>query len=114
MLFRSLGRVLTEPIDPPVMMLFVYNCNPVATMPDQNRVTKGLRRDDLFTVVFEQVANDTAALADVILPATTFLETYDLVSGYGTHSMQLSRPVIDSVGQARPNVEVFSELIERL
>ena len=55
-------------------MLFVYNCNPLATVPDQNRVLNGLEREDLFTVVFEQVMTDTALYADVVLPATTFLE----------------------------------------
>ena len=59
-------------------MLFVYNCNPLATMPNQNRVLAGLRRDDLFTVVFEQVFTDTARYADVVLPATTFIENYDI------------------------------------
>ncbi len=74
---NQLGRVLTESPDPPVNLLFVYNCNPAATMPDQTRVLKGLAREDLFTVVFEQVMTDTALLADVVLPATTFLEGYD-------------------------------------
>jgi anaerobic selenocysteine-containing dehydrogenase len=111
---NHLGRALTEYDSPPVQMLFVYNCNPAATMPDQNRVLRGLSREDLFTVVFEQVMNDTAAYADVLLPATTFLETYDLARGYGPISLQLARPVVDAVGEARANVEVFSELAERL
>ena len=62
-------------------MLFVYNCNPAVTMPDQNRVLEGLKRDDLFTVVFDQVLTDTARWADIVLPATTFLEHYDMVRG---------------------------------
>jgi anaerobic selenocysteine-containing dehydrogenase len=111
---NRLGRALTEYDAPPVQMLFVYNCNPLATMPDQNRVRKGLEREDLFTVVFEQVMNDTARYADVVLPATTFLETYDIVRSYGPISMQLARPVIDVVGESRPNVEVFSELCRRV
>lgn len=111
---NQLGRALTEYDAPPVQMLFVYNCNPAATMPDQNRVLRGLGREDLFTVVFEQVMNDTARYADVVLPATTFLETYDIVKSYGPISMQLARPVIDVVGESRPNVEVFAELCRRL
>ena len=95
-------------------MLFVYNCNPVATMPNQNRVIEGLSREDLFTVVFEQVMTDTAKFADVILPATTFLESYDVAQSYGSTNLQLARPVIEPVGAARPNVEVFAELAERL
>jgi anaerobic selenocysteine-containing dehydrogenase len=111
---NHLGRALLEYSDPPVQMLFVYNCNPLATMPDQNRVLKGLQRDDLFTVVFEQVFTDTARYADVLLPATTFLENYDVAKSYGTLSLQLVRPVIEPVGEARSNVEVFSELAARL
>jgi anaerobic selenocysteine-containing dehydrogenase len=111
---NHLGRALLEYRDPPVQMLFVYNCNPLATMPDQNRVLEGLKRDDLFTVVFEQVFTDTARYADVVLPATTFLENYDIAKGYGPISLQLVRPVIEPVGDARPNVEVFSDLAARL
>ena len=109
-----LGRVLTEAPDPPVNLLFVYNCNPAATMPDQTRVLKGLAREDLFTVVFEQVMTDTALLADVVLPATTFLEGYDFSRGYGPISLQLARPVIDPVAEARSNADVFAELGSRL
>jgi anaerobic selenocysteine-containing dehydrogenase len=111
---NRLGRVLTEEETPPIKLLFVYNCNPVATMPDQNRVIKGLQRADLFTVVFDQVATDTTPFADIVLPATTFLESYDLVKGYGALSLQLAQPVIDAVGDSRSNVEVFSDLARRL
>lgn len=109
-----LGRALLDYDDPVIKLLFVYNCNLVSTMPDQNRVIRGLRRDDLFTVVFEQVHTDTLPYADIVLPATTFLETYDLVRSYGPISLQLARPAIDTVGDARPNVEVFGELARRL
>jgi len=111
---NHLGRALLDYNDPPVQMLFVYNCNPLATMPDQNRVLKGLQREDLFTVVYEQVFTDTARYADVILPATTFLENYDIAKGYGPISLQLVRPVVEPSGEARPNAEVFSELASRL
>jgi len=111
---NHLGRALTEYTDPPVQMLFVYNCNPLATAPDQNRVLKGLQREDLFTIAFEQVYNDTARYADVVLPATTFLEQYDIAKSYGPIALQLVRPVIEPRGEARPNAQVFSELAERL
>ena len=111
---NRLGHALVELDDPPIKGLFVYNCNPVATMPDQRRVLQGLARDDLFTVVFEQVMTDTAVFADVILPATTFLEAYDFARGYGPLSLQLVRPVIDTVGESRSNPEVFGELARRL
>ena len=111
---NHLGRALTDYTDPPVQMLFVYNCNPLTTAPDQNRVLKGLQRDDLFTVVFEQVYSDTARYADVVLPATTFVEHYDIAKAYGPITLQLVRPVIEPRGEARTNAQVFSELGERL
>ena len=111
---NHLGRALLDYSDPPVQMLFVYNCNPLATAPDQNRVLQGLQREDLFTVVFEQVHTDTARFADVVLPATTFLEQYDIAKSYGPITLQLVRPVIEPRGEARPNAEVFSALADRL
>jgi len=111
---NRLGRALLEFDDPPIKALFVYNCNPVATLPDQQRVLQGMARDDLFTVVFDQVMSDTAVFADVILPATTFLEAYDFARGYGPLSLQLVRPVIDAVGESRSNPDVFGELSRRL
>ena len=91
---NHLGRALTEYDDPPVNVLFVYNCNPAATVPDQRRVLRGLERDDLFTVVFEQVMTDTALYADVVLPATTFLEG-------ATISRKAYGPISDGPGAAR-------------
>ena len=111
---NQLGEVLTTPQDPPVSLLFVYNCNPAVTVPDQARVLKGLERDDLFTVVFEQVLTDTVPYADVVLPATTFLEHYDFAKGYGPITLQITQPVIDPQGEARSNADVFSDLGRRL
>jgi anaerobic selenocysteine-containing dehydrogenase len=111
---NHLGRALTTYANPPVQMLFVYNCNPLATMPDQNRVLEGLKREDLFTVVFEQVFTDTTRYADVVLPATTFLEQYDIAKSYGPIALQLVRPVIEPQGEARTNAQVFSAIAERL
>jgi anaerobic selenocysteine-containing dehydrogenase len=111
---NHLGRVLLEYDDPPVDVLFVYNCNPAATVPDQRRVLHGFEREDLFTVVFDQVMTDTAFYADVVLPATTFLEGYDFAKGYGPISLDLGRPVIDAAGEARSNADVFGDLAARL
>jgi anaerobic selenocysteine-containing dehydrogenase len=111
---NHLGRMLTGPADPPVKVLFVYNCNPLATVPHQNLVRAGLERDDLTTVVFDQVMTDTARYADIVLPATTFLEQYDFARAYGPISLQMVRPAVDAVGEARPNIDVFAELEERL
>ena len=106
---NQLGRALTE-ADPPVKVLFVYNSNAAATSPDQRRILRGLEREDLFTVVFEQVMTDTAHYADVLLPATTFLEGYDIARAYGPIGLRLARPVIEAAGEARSNADVFGEL----
>ncbi len=111
---NKVGRILTEPEGSPINVLFVYNCNPVAILPDQRRVIRGLEREDLFTVVFDQVLTDTAMYADVVLPATTFLEHYDFARGYGPITLQLGKPVIDSVGESRSNTDVFMDLARRL
>lgn len=111
---NKVGRILTEPEGLPVNVLFVYNCNPVAILPDQRRVIRGLEREDLFTVVFDQVLTDTAAYADVVLPATTFLEHYDFAKAYGPITLQLGKPVIDAVGESRSNTDVFMDLARRL
>jgi anaerobic selenocysteine-containing dehydrogenase len=111
---NKVGRILTEPEGAPINVLFVYNCNPVAILPDQRRVIRGLEREDLFTVVFDQVLTDTAMYADIVLPATTFLEHYDFAKGYGPVTLQLGKPVIDSVGESRSNSDVFMDLVRRL
>jgi anaerobic selenocysteine-containing dehydrogenase len=111
---NHLGRTLTQSNGTPIKLLFVYNCNPAVTMPDQTRVLKGLEREDLFTVVFDQVFTDTALYADVVLPATTFMEHYEFVKSYGPITLQLARPVIEHVGESRPNVDVFADLIRRM
>jgi anaerobic selenocysteine-containing dehydrogenase len=110
---NRLGEVLLE-AEPPVRVLFVYNCNPLATMPEQERVRRGLEREDLFTVVFDPVRTDTARYADLLLPATTFLEHHELVKGYGALILYQAPPVIEPVGEARPNYQVFAELCDRL
>ena len=111
---HRLGRALLESKDPPIAALFVYNANPLSTFPDQERVRRGFLREDLFTVVFDQVMTDTARYADVVLPATTFLEHSELRNGYGALALQYAEPTIRPVGEARPNYVVFAELVRRL
>jgi len=106
----ELGRILTEVAAPPVKALVVYNSNPAAIAPDQNVVRRGLLRDDLFTVVLEQFRTDTADFADIILPATTFLEHTDLYYAYGHYHLQMARPALTAPGEALPNTEVFRRL----
>ncbi len=108
-----LGRILTEQNDPPVKGLFIYHSNPAATAPQQGKVIEGLRREDLFTVVHEQVATDTVDYADIVLPATTFLEHTDLYKSYGHCYLQYAAPAISPVGEAKSNREVFRLLAER-
>jgi anaerobic selenocysteine-containing dehydrogenase len=110
----ELGRVLEEVQDPPVRALYVYNSNPVATAPDQARVVRALSRDSVFTAVHEQVWTDTCDLADVVLPATTFLEHTDLLRSYGGYVYQWSDPVIAPAGEARPNHAVFAAIAKAL
>jgi anaerobic selenocysteine-containing dehydrogenase len=105
-----LGRALGGDLDPPIKALFVYNANPAVTVPDQRAVLRGLARDDLFTVVFDQVLTDTATYADLVLPAATFLEGRDLRGGYGSYVVGGVRPVVAPRGEARTNMAVFSAL----
>lgn len=99
---------------PPVRALYVYNSNPAAIAPDQERVLRGLRRDDLFTVVHEQFQTDTADYADLVLPATTQLEHFDLHTSYGHHWVQVNQPAIVPQAEARCNTDVFRALAARL
>jgi anaerobic selenocysteine-containing dehydrogenase len=108
-----LGQALHATEDP-VKALFVYNSNPAAIAPDQAAVLRGLRRQDLFTVVHDQFLTDTADYADIVLPATTFLEHKDLQGAYGHYYVQLSQQAIEPLGEARSNVWLFSQLAQRM
>jgi anaerobic selenocysteine-containing dehydrogenase len=110
----ELGRILTEGNQPPVKALIVYNSNPAAIAPDQNVVRRGLKRDDLFTVVLEQFQTDTADFADIVLPVTTFLEHTDLYYAYGHYYLQLARPALHAPGETLPNTEIFRRLAARM
>jgi anaerobic selenocysteine-containing dehydrogenase len=96
-----------------VELLFVYNANPMMTIPAQEKVRAGLEREDLFTVVFDPVFTDTARYADVVLPAATFLERREISRGYGSFVLQDGRAVVAPAGQARSNQDVFGELCRR-
>src|SRR5262249_25080003 len=99
---------------PPVRALYVYNCNPAAVCPDQSRVLAGLRREDLFTVVHEQFPTDTVDYADIVLPATTQLEHFDIHGSYGHLYVQTNEPAIAPIGEAKSNNDVFRLLARRL
>jgi anaerobic selenocysteine-containing dehydrogenase len=105
-----LAEALLDENNPPVKALLVYNSNPGAVAPDMNRVHAGLRRDDLFTVVLEQFQTDTADFADIVLPATTQLEHFDVQNSYGHLYVQANPPSIPPLAEAKPNTEIFRML----
>jgi anaerobic selenocysteine-containing dehydrogenase len=111
----QLGRALTDPgLAPPVKALYVYSSNPAAVCPNQALVLRGLAREDLFTVVHEQVLTDTAYHADLVLPATTSMEHADLYRSFGHFYFQYTEPVLAPLGEARSNWDVFAALAARL
>lgn len=109
----ALGDALTA-ADPPVRAIYVYNNNPVAVCPDSHKVIAGFKREDLFTVVHEIFLTDTADYADIVLPATTQLEHYDVHKSYGHLYVLANTPAIAPVGEAKPNSEVFRLLAARM
>lgn len=112
---NTFGAALNDAtLDPPVRVLFVQGSNLAATNPNQTAVLRGLAREDLFTVVHEQVLTDTARYADVVLPATTHFETHDLAASYGSYALQETRPVIEPVGESWSNNELAAELARRM
>jgi anaerobic selenocysteine-containing dehydrogenase len=99
---------------PPVRALVVYNSNPAAVAPDLGTVRRGLAREDLFTVVLEHFQTDTADWADIVLPATTQLEHWDVHLAYGHLYATLNRPAIAPIGESKPNTEIFRLLARRM
>jgi anaerobic selenocysteine-containing dehydrogenase len=109
----ALGDALTAAA-PPVRAIYVYNNNPVAVCPDSQKVIAGFRREDLFTVVHEIFLTDTTDYADIVLPATTQLEHYDIHKSYGHLYMLANSPAIAPLGETKPNSEVFRLLAARM
>jgi len=99
---------------PPVTAMIIQNCNPAAVAPESGRVRAGLERDDLFLCVHEQFMTDTATYADIVLPATTFLEHDDIYKGGGHAYLQVARPIIKPYAKSRSNHAVITALAERL
>jgi anaerobic selenocysteine-containing dehydrogenase len=114
-----LGPILTGDAEalnggPPVTALLIQNTNPAVVCPELSKVHAGLAREDLFTCVHEQFMTDTAAFADVVLPATTFLEHDDFYTASGHTVFQVARKRIEPPGEARENHFVICELAKRL
>jgi anaerobic selenocysteine-containing dehydrogenase len=110
----ELGRLLNEVNDPPVRAIYIYNTNPAAIAPDQASVLRGFRREDLFTVVHEQFMTDTTDYADIVLPATTQLEHFDIHKAYGHFYLSVNEPSVAPLHEAKCNSDVFRLLAARL
>src|SRR4051794_335263 len=105
------GRHLVgDNIAPPLRALFIYNHNPIVVHPDQNRMRRGLARDDIFLVGIEVAMTESMAHCDIILPAATHFEYPDLYAAYGQHWLQRAEPVIPPLGESLPNTEIFRRL----
>src|SRR5499433_3663696 len=109
-----LGEGLLEVADPPVKALFVYASNPIASVPHQTKIRRGLARPDLFTVVVEHVRTDTVAYADIVLPTTMQLEHADLQISYGHLYVSWNEPAVAPPGECLPTTEIFRRLARRL
>ena len=93
--------------------LFIYNHNPLAVHPNQNKMRQALSDESLFIVGCDVEMNDSMAYADVLLPACTHFEHDDLFAAYGQQHLQRAEPVISPVGEALPNTEIFRRLADR-
>ncbi len=107
---RLAEHLLDPSLSPPIKVLYNYNCNPVASLPDQPSLRRALQRPDLFMVVHDSFLTDSADYADIVLPATTALEHEDAVLAYGGDFGSFSRRAIEPLGESKPNAEVFQLL----
>jgi anaerobic selenocysteine-containing dehydrogenase len=110
----DLGRHLADDdIDPPLRAVFIYNHNPIVVHPDQNRMRRGLAREDVFAVGVDVAMTESMAYCDIVLPAATHFEYADLYASYGHHWLQRAEAVIPPVGESQPNTEIFRRLAAR-
>ncbi len=107
----DIGRhLLQDDLDPPIRAAFIYNHNPVATHPDQNRMRRALSRDAIFKVGIDVVMTDSMRYCDIVLPASSHFEFDDIYTAYGHSYLQRAEPVIPPVGESLPNTEIFRRL----
>lgn len=110
----DVGRMLNdEALETPIAAVFIYNHNPIAVHPDQNRMRRGLSREDLFVVGCDIAMTDSMMYCDVILPAASHFEYADIYGSYGHSYLQRAEPVIPCVGESLPNTEIFRRLAAR-
>lgn len=112
----QIGRHLLGeiPMDPPIMSLMVWNSNPVTQAPECDKIVKGLQREDLFTVVADHFLSDTAAYADIVLPAAMGAEMEDIILSWGHNYLTYNAKCIDPPGEALSNHEIFRRLATRM
>ena len=115
----QIGRILTGDAEalqhgPPVAAMLIQNTNPMVVAPEQALVRQGFARDDLFTVVHEQMMTETATMADIVLPATMFTEHDDIYKGGGHTHLMLGPKLVDAPGEARENHVVVCEIAKRV
>ena len=111
---KDLGRYLADDgIDPPIRAAIIYNHNPIVVHPDQNRLRKGLAREDVFLAGIDISMTESMAYCDIVLPAATHFEYADLYAAYGHHWLQRAEAVIPPQGEALPNTEIFRRLAAR-
>jgi anaerobic selenocysteine-containing dehydrogenase len=109
----DVGRhLLQDDLDPPIRAAFIYNHNPVATHPDQNRMRRALSRPEIFKVGIDVVMTDSMRYCDLVLPAASHFEFDDIYAAYGQTYLQRAEPVIPPVGEALPNTEIFRRLAQ--
>jgi anaerobic selenocysteine-containing dehydrogenase len=110
----DVGRHLErDDLDPPLRAVFIYNHNPVVVHPDQNRLKRGLSRDEIFLVGIEIAMTESMQFCDIVLPAASHFECADLYASYGHHWLQRAEPIISPIGEALPNTEIFRRLAAR-
>jgi anaerobic selenocysteine-containing dehydrogenase len=110
----DVGRLLLdEQLDPPLKALFIYNHNPVAVHPDQNRMRRALAQESVFIAGADVVMTDSMRYCDVVLPACSHFEFDDIYAAYGQSWLQRAEPVIPPVGESLPNTEIFRRLAAR-
>jgi anaerobic selenocysteine-containing dehydrogenase len=110
----DIGRhLIADDIDPPLRALIIYNHNPIVVHPDQNRIKRGLAREDVFIAGIEIAMTESMQHCDIVLPAATHFECDDIYGAYGHHYLQRAEGVIRPVGEALPNTEIFRRLAAR-
>lgn len=109
----TIGKAILEAKDPEIKLIFISAGNPVAMSPNSKKVKKAFESVD-YMIAVDHVLNDTTELADLFLPATTFLEDEDLLGSYGSNWITPINPAVEPLGEARSELWIFQQLAQRL